>query len=69
MLADLRTAFELPKLPVVVVELAAYCNERDFATYHTWCDETTSVLNRTDYHLPAMRVAQASAEQLANVYV
>jgi hypothetical protein len=68
MLADLRKELQLPKLPIVVVELAAYCNERDFATYHTWCDETTSVLNSTDYHLPAMRIAQASAEQLADVY-
>ena len=69
MLAHLRKELELPKLPIVVVELAAYCNERDFATYHTWCDETASILNSTDYHLPAMRMAQASAEQLTDVYL
>ena len=51
------------------VELAAYCNERDFATYHTWCDETKSILNGTDYHLPALRLAQASAARLSDVYM
>lgn len=69
MLAHLRKELEVPKLPIVVVELAAYCNERDFATYHTWCDETKSILNSTDFHLPAMRIAQASAEQLSDVYL
>ena len=68
MLRDLRQALDLPKLPIMV-ELAAYCNERDFATYHTWCDETKSILNGTDYHLPALRLAQASAARLSDVYM
>jgi hypothetical protein len=69
MLQDVRKTLGLPKLPITVVELAAYCNERDFATYHTWCDQTKSILDSTDYHLPALRIAQASAEQLADVSV
>ena len=66
---DLRKVLGLPKLPIMAVELAAYCNEHDFATYHTWCDEKKSVLNRTDSHLPALRLAQASAAQLSDVYM
>ena len=69
MLRDLRKALELPKLPIMAVELAAYCNDHDFSTYHTWCDEPKSVLNGTDYHLPALRLAQASAEELSDVYM
>ena len=69
MLRDLRKVMELPKLPIMAVELAAYCNDHDFSTYHTWCDEPKSVLTSTEYHLPALRLAQASAEDLSDVYM
>ena len=66
MLRDLREVLELPKLPIMAVELAAYCNDHDYRTHLTWCDEPQSVLNGTDYHLPALRLAQASAAQLVD---
>jgi hypothetical protein len=69
MLRDLRKVLDLPKLPIMAVELAAYCNEQDARTHHSWCDEAQSVLNGTDYHLPALRLAQASALQLSGVYM
>ena len=63
MLTDWRKQLGLPQLPVMAVELSAYCNEHDSSTYLTWCDQTKSALgNTTDAFLPAMRLAQAAAE-------
>ena len=55
--------------PFFVVELAAYCNEHDEATFRTFCDSNTTTLTGRDYHLPAMRVAQAAALAVPNVYM
>jgi hypothetical protein len=56
-------------LPVVVVELAAYCNEDDQQTYPTWCDTNSTKLESPDFHLPAMRVAQAAALKVPGAYL
>ena len=69
MLKGWRETLRLPSVPIIAVELAGYCNEDDSQTYHTWCDETHSKLNTTDRHLPAMRLAQARAETVPNVFV
>lgn len=69
MISAWRKALSLPDLPFLVVELSAYCNEHDQSTYHTWCDQNTTALNSTDYHLPAMRMAQAKAEDMDLVCV
>ena len=47
-------------LPFFVVELAAYCNQNDEGTFMVFCDSNTTTLAGEDYHLPEMRVAQAS---------
>jgi len=69
MILDWRVKFEQGNLPFVVVELPAYCNERDWATFHTFCDQPQSILSDREYHLPAMRIAQAAAEKLPQVYM
>jgi len=69
MIMDWREKFRREHLPFIVVELPAYCNERDWATFHTFCDQKKSILRDTEYHLPAMRVAQAEAEKLKHVYM
>jgi len=66
---DWRQALQQPRLPFLVVELAAYCNEHDASTCFTWCDEKTSILNATDTHLPDMRLAQTGVLQLPHVAV
>lgn len=66
MVADWRLQLGQPSLPFLLVELSAYCNEHDERTFHTWCDQKTAVIKQVDYHLPSMRVAQASAEVLAH---
>ena len=48
-------------LVLVLVELAAYCNEHGASTFRTCCDQPTSFLNATDGNLPEMRLAQAKA--------
>jgi len=69
MIRDWRLKFAQGELPFVVVELPAYCNERDWATFHTFCDQPQSILSSREYHLPAMRIAQAAAERLPEVYM
>lgn len=69
MIRDWRLKFAQGDLPFVVVELPAYCNERDWATFHTFCDQPQSILSDREYHLPAMRMAQAAAEKLPEVYM
>jgi len=70
MIRDWRLQFDQGNLPFIVVELPAYCNERDWATFHTFCDQPQSILkDKREYHLPAMRMAQAAAEKLPEVYM
>jgi len=69
LIKDWREKFERDSLPFIVVELPAYCNERDWATFHTFCDSKKSILSSTEYHLPAMRIAQTKAEELPLVYM
>lgn len=70
MLKDWRKQLKLPELPVLVVELSAFCNEYDDHTFLTHCDQKKSRLSTPNTHLPALRLAQSSAEeQLENVYM
>jgi len=57
------------QLPFIVVELPAYCNELDWRTFRTWCDQNSSRLQSVDYHLPRMRLSQHAAEELSSVYI
>ena len=68
LISDWRGKLNLPSLPFFVVELSAYCNERDTGTYKTWCDLPAKI-KTVDYHLPSMRLAQSAAEKLANVFI
>jgi len=56
-------------LPFIVVELPAYCNELDWRTFRTWCDQSSSRLQSPDYNLPHMRLSQHAAEELSSVYL
>jgi len=69
MIADWREKLRLFAVPFLVVESPIYCNELDYKTWHTWCDDKTSKLTSPDYHLPEIRMAQTEAEALPNVYV
>ena len=76
MVDDWRASFPQPtpatggrRVPFFVVELAAYCNEHDEGTFRTFCDANTSALTSPDYHLPAMRIAQAKALSLPGTYL
>eukprot|EP00040_Diaphanoeca_grandis_P034019 m.209363 g.209363 ORF g.209363 m.209363 type:complete len:313 (-) comp33036_c0_seq5:153-1091(-) len=69
MISDWREKLHLLSLPFLVVELSAYCCDHDEHTYHTWCDQATSILKTVDQHLPSMRIAQAQAEKLDRIYV
>ena len=63
MLKDWRKQLELPEMPVLVVELSAFCNEYDDHTFLTHCDQRTTRLAEPNTHLPALRLAQSSAQQ------
>ena len=69
MLSDWRRVLSAPTLPVLVVELSAYCNEYDTHTFLTHCDQRTSHLSVSNSHLPALRHAQAAALNLSHVYM
>jgi len=69
MIQDWRKKLALPSLPFLVVESPVYCNELDYRTWHTWCNDKTSKLFEPDVHLPEMRLAQNDAEKLPEVYV
>jgi len=69
MIQDWREKLVLPSLPFLVVESPVYCNELDYRTWHTWCNDKTSKLVEPDVHLPEMRLAQNDAEKLPGVYV
>lgn len=56
-------------LPFFVVELAAYCNEQDESTFRTFCDSNVSSLTAPDFHLPAMRIAQAASLAVTETYL
>lgn len=66
MIANWKNNFAVP---FHIVELSAYCNEHDAGTFLVWCDETKSILKAVDYHLPALRLAQAAAEMLPGVWI
>lgn len=69
MIKDVRSKFNQTSLPFLVVEMPAYCNSEDFQTWHTWCTERHSKLQKADQHLAEMRLAQLEAEKLGGVYV
>ena len=69
MIHDWRGSMLNTQTPFFVVELAAYCNEHDESTFRTFCDSNTTTLTAPDYHLPALRVAQAAALHLPHVYM
>uniref|UniRef100_A0A7S4T1N3 Sialate O-acetylesterase domain-containing protein n=1 Tax=Alexandrium monilatum TaxID=311494 RepID=A0A7S4T1N3_9DINO len=69
LIQDWRDKLEQLNLPFLIVEIPVYCNELDYRTWHTWCDDRASKLKFPDEHLPEMRIAQNQAESLPNVYV
>mmetsp|Transcript_36645 Transcript_36645/g.101787 ORF Transcript_36645/g.101787 Transcript_36645/m.101787 type:complete len:785 (-) Transcript_36645:136-2490(-) len=69
MITDWRDKLGLASLPFLIVESPVYCNELDYRTWHTWCDDTESQLRFPDEHLPEMRLAQNEAEALPHVYI
>jgi len=69
MIKEWRSSLEQLSLPFLVVESPVYCNENDFRTWHSWCNDRHSRLKRPDEHLPEMRLAQNEAEELDQVYV
>lgn len=69
MISDWREKLDQADLPFLVVESPVYCNELDYRTWHTWCDDRDSQLKFPDEHLPEMRMAQNEAETLSDVYL
>lgn len=69
MIEEWREKLLQPHLPFLIVESPIYCNELDYRTWHTWCDDKESKLTEPDVHLPEMRLAQNKAEHLPGVYL